>query len=451
MENRSPREIWDAALGELQVQVSKSNFRTWLEKTVGMDYRENRFLVSVPNTFVAEYLENNQKSLIEKTLINLTSQPGVRVTFQVNGAHTYPVPKLMEMPPVPSVPCLGNLNCGYRFDTFTMGNGNRLACAAAQAVAASPGKLYNPLYIYGGVGLGKTHLLHAIGHQVQARHIQVVCMSAEQYTSEFIAAIRSRKTDEFHRRYRSAGMLLIDDIQLIAGKKQTEESFFNTFNELHNSGRQIIIAGDQAPKMIPRLDKRLRSRFEWGLVVDVQPPDIDARLAILQAKASQKNIPFASTVLEYIARRDHHNIRELEGSLNRVIAYSRLLNAAPSVEIASQALGNIGERAPDQPASTSDAIIDAVARNFNLTAADLKSGKRDKETSFARRIAMYLLRQNNGCSLASIGASLGGRDPSAVTAACKKVSQEIASDSHAQRRLHEIQKQLNFYPIKSNR
>jgi chromosomal replication initiator protein len=444
MYTSSPREIWDAALGELQVQVSKSNYRTWLEKTVGLEYQNNRFVVSVPNTFIAEYLGRNQRSLIEKTLINLTSRPDVRVTFQVNGAHKPPVPQLLEIPGVLLLPCIGSLNCKYSFDNFKVGKGNRLAYAAAQGVASSPGKLYNPLYIFGGVGLGKTHLLHAIGQQTRSNQVQVACISAEQYTSEFISALRNKKTEEFHHRYRYADMLLIDDIQFIAGKKQTEESFFHTFNQVHNAARQIVITGDQPPKLIPQLDKRLCSRFEWGLVTDIQPPDFDTRLSILQAKAAYKNISLLLEVLEFIARRDHDNVRQLEGSLNRVIAYARLLNAAPSIEIASQALENIGDREPTLP-TTAEAVIDAVARSFNLTAADLKSSKRDKETSFARRIAMYLLRHDHSCSLAHIGATLGDRDPSAVTTACKKVNKELIDDSHAKHKIREIQKLLNSY------
>ncbi|MFQ6122793.1 MAG: DnaA ATPase domain-containing protein, partial [Dehalococcoidales bacterium] len=240
---RSAREIWDAALGELQIQVSKPNYRTWLEKTAGLNYEDNHFVVSVPNTFVAEYLDKNQRSLIEKTLISLTSSPDIKVAFQVDGRYKNSESVGgVEWKTSPATQTDSpRFKPNYVFDSFTVGHCNRLAYVAAQVVAQNPGYSYNPLFIYGGVGLGKTHLLHAIGHVALANHIKVICVSAEQFTNEFVNAIREKKTDEFQKKYRSAGMLLIDDIHFIIGKEQTEESFFHTFNELHNANRQIVI------------------------------------------------------------------------------------------------------------------------------------------------------------------------------------------------------------------
>jgi chromosomal replication initiator protein len=443
MENRPAREIWSAALGELQIQVSKSNYRTWLEKTVGLEYRNDHFIISVPNTFIAEYLDRNQRSVIEKTLIHLTSSPEVRVSFQVDGKYRNSSNGHNEDQTILNqAPADTSFNPKYVFDSFVVGDGNRLAHASASAVAQNPGKIYNPLYIHGGVGLGKTHLLYAIAHLAQSRHIQVICVSAEQFTSEFVSAVRRKKIDDFHQKYRHAGMLLLDDIQFIGGKKQTEESFFHTFNYLHNANRQIVVTSDQPPKGIPLLDKRLRSRFEWGLVVDIQPPGPKTRQAILQSKIQQRGINISDDVLEFIASRGQQNIRELEGSLNRVTAFARLLNAQPSLELAEEAIANIGSRERIVAKGDHSPVIDAVAASFGLKPDDLRSSKRDKETSLARRVAMFLLRQKAGCSLAQVGALLGDRDPSAVTNACKKLSVELSGNRELKRKLAEIQETI---------
>ena len=442
MEIRSAREIWDAALGELQVQISRSNYRTWLEKTAGLEYQNDHFVVSVPNTFIAEYLDRNQRSLIEKTLIHLTSSPEIQVAFQVNGRYHNSSNGHSEAPGLlpPALPGATQFNSKYVFDSFIVGDSNRLAHAAAQSVATDPGRIYNPLYIYGGVGLGKTHLLHAIAHLARSKHIQVIYISAEQFTNEFVSAVRQKKMEDFNLRYRQAGMLLIDDIHFISGKKQTEESFFHTFNALHDANRQIVITGDLPPKAITLLDKRLRSRFEWGLVADIQPPDLETRQAILQEKARQKEINITKDVLEFIAGQGQQNIRELEGLLNRVTAFAQLFNSPPTLELATHSIANIGSRESEIDSGTPGLIINAVTHSFNLKPGDLKSSQRDKETSLARRFAMYLLRQENGCSLAQVGALLGNRDPSSVTNACKKLSAELNNNKSLKRRLVEIQK-----------
>ncbi len=445
METKSAREIWGAALGELQVQISRSNYRTWLEKTEGLDYQGDRFVISVPNTFIAEYLDRNQRSLIEKTLIHLTSSPEMRVSFQVNGRNHHSSNGHSADPaflaPAPSDP--NQLNPNYVFDNFVVGNGNQLAYAAARSVAMNPGKIYNPLCICGPVGLGKTHLLHAIGQLAQARHIQVICVSAEQFTNEFVSAIRQKKVDDFNRKYRHAGMLLIDDIHFIGGKKQTEESFFHTFNSLFNANRQIVFTSDQPPKAIALLDKRLRSRFESGLVADIQSPDQETRQAILRAKASKREMDIADDVLEFIAGQGQQNIRELEGLLNRVTAFAKLLNSPPTLELAAKAVVNIGSRERVTNSSAHSRVINAVAQAFDLKPEDLKGSRRDKETSLARRVAMYLLRQENGCSLAQIGALLGDRDPSSVTVGSKKLAAELVHDKSIKHKLADIQKILN--------
>ncbi|MBA7644536.1 Chromosomal replication initiator protein DnaA [subsurface metagenome] len=446
MEAGSAQQIWETALGELQIQVNKPNYRTWLEKTAGLSYQDNQFVVGVPNTFVAEYLDKNQRSLIEKTLIGLTGRD-TKVLFQVDARHqnssgSYSV----REEPRP------RFNSKYTFDSFVTGSCNRLAYAAALGVAENPGSSYNPLFIYGGPGLGKTHLLHAIGHAALANHIQVLYVSSEQFTNEFIKAIQERKTEEFRNKYRSLDMLLIDDIHFITGKEQTEESFFHTFNELHDNNRQMVITSDRSPKAMPLyktkrrayvpVEERLCSRFEWGLIVDIQPPDFETRLAILQAKAKQRGQDVALDVLEFIAQRIQQNIRELEGSLNRVIAYAKLLKALVTPEIAAQALEDIATKRPKGASITPALVIEAVASSFQLATIDIKSRKRDKETALARQVAMYLIRQETNSPLAQIGRELGGREPITVSSACKKIANTINNNAYLRQKILDIQQNL---------
>jgi chromosomal replication initiator protein len=440
---RTAKEIWEIALGDLQVQVSKPNYRTWFSKTIGLSYQDNQFTIGVPNTFAAEYLEKNQRALIEKSLSGLTS-PGVQVVFQVNGKSHHLPSAADSTPAIPTIPpAFTRLNPDYVFDSFVEGNGNQLARAAALSVAQNPGHGYNPLFIHGGAGLGKTHLLHAIGQSAIANHINVICTSAEQFTNEFVTALRERTTEEFRNKYRSIGMLLVDDIQFIGGKEQTEESFFHTFNELHNTNRQIVITSDCPPKSMPLLEERLRSRFEWGLIVDIQPPDYETRLAILQSKARQKGVSVPMEVLEFIAREMQSNIRVLEGSLNRVLAFAKLLRATPTLEVASKALGDIASKGFVPDKITPSLIIDAVADCFQLSKDAMLGRKRDKDTTLARRLAMYLIRQETNCSLAQIGHELGNRDAAAVTTACKKIANDINISPFLKRKVRVIKRHIH--------
>ena len=431
MEARSAKEIWEAALGELQIQVTKPNYRTWLEKTKGLSYHNNQFVVGVPNTFVAEYLDKNQHSLIEKTLIGLTKSD-IEVLFHVSPREENP-PTTIQQTTHPVC------NSKYTFDSFIVGSSNRLAHAAALSVAESPGRSYNPLFIYGGVGLGKTHLLHAVYHMAQANNIKVLYVSAEQFTNEFITAIREKSTEEFRSKYRSVDMLLIDDIHFISGKEQTEESFFHTFNELYNANRQIVITSDRPPKSMPLVEDRLCSRFEWGLIVDIQPPDFDTRLGILQSRAEEEGENVALDVLEFIAHRIQHNIRELEGSLHRAIAYAKLFRALLTPELAAQALEDIASKGAKSAFITPTLVIKIVANSFQLTPSDLKSRKRDKETALARQVAMYLIKQTTNCSLAQIGLELGGREHSTVIHAYQKIANDIDNSPYLRRKILDIQ------------
>jgi chromosomal replication initiator protein len=442
-EIRTAKQIWETALGELQIQVNKPNYRTWLEKTAGLDYEDDQFIIGVPNTFVAEYLDRNQRSLIEKVLTGIVHHE-IQIEFQVNSSQPNPVirqvsPKKSTSSQQASLPLL---NPKYTFGSFVVGSCNRLAYAAALGVVQNPGQSYNPLFIYGKGGLGKTHLLQAIGHTALANHMKVLYVSAEQYTNELMNAIKERKTELFRSKYRSVDMLLVDDVQFFAGKELTGENFFHTFDSLHSLNRQIAITSDRPPKNIPLLPDRLRSRFEWGLVTDIQMPDFETRLSILQAKARHERANISADVLELIALQIQQNIRVLEGSLNRIIAYSKLIRTMLTPELAARALTDIADNEPKTAAVTPNLIIEAVINSFQLTPSDLKGRKRDEATALARQVAMYLIRQETDYSLAEVGQELGGRSPATVSHAYQKIANDINNSPSLRRKIFEIQQQI---------
>jgi len=442
MEPHSAQQLWKAALGELQIQVNKANYHTWLRNTSGLSYQDQHFVVGVPNTFVAEYLEKNQRSLIEKILTSLVHEE-IQVEFEVSN-HQPNAPSSNHRPEKhvpPQQASLPLFNPRYTFDSFVVGSGNQLAYVAALRVAQSPGQSYNPLFIYGAAGLGKTHLLHAIGHTALANSIRVLYVSAEQYTNDLMNALREKKTDDFRNKYRSVDMLLVDDVQFFSGKEQTGESFFHTFDELHNASHQIAITSDRPPKAITSVSERLRSRFEGGLVTDIQPPDFETRLTILQTKAQREGVNLSLEVLELIARQIEQNVRVLEGSLNRVIAYAKLVQTMLTPELAARALKDIGE--PQTGAITPGVIIGAVANSFHLTPSALQGRQRDKEIVLARRVAMYLIRNETHCSVARIGKEMGGRDAAAVSNACRKVTSDLETSPYLKRKLQEIQQAIH--------
>jgi chromosomal replication initiator protein len=439
---RSAQEIWEAALGELQLQINKPNYQTWLQGTEGIEFRDGHFYIGTPNTFIAEYLEKNQRSLIEKTLIGLIKSK-VTAHFQVSSVQPEPTDGYAYRETPQAIDShISAFNPKYTFESFVVGSSNQLAYAAAQAAAQNPGEGYNPLFIYGGSGLGKTHLLQAIGHSLQAKNASVLYVSGEQFTNEFIDAIRHKKTDEFRNKYRSVDALMVDDIQFISGKEQTEESFFHTFNELHNSNRQIIVTSDKLPQSLPGMEERLRSRFEWGLTVDIQPPDLETRMAILQAKAEQSDTEIALDVLELVAQQARRNIRELEGSLNRIIAYAKLLRSQITREVATKALTNINGKNEPCGQESHIKLLNAVADCFQLDPETITGPRRDKEVALARQVSMYLLKQQDGYSLSEIGRLIGGRTPSTVSHACEKIEQDIENSPVLKRKVMDIQSSL---------
>lgn len=448
MKERSARETWEAVLGELQLQLTKTNYDTWLKDTLGLSYQGDQFVVGVPSPFAVEWLQRRLHSLIKKTIIGITGH-NLDVSFEIcAGEHSTAArvkPKTRSSPsaslPINRKINLSPFNPRYTFDSFIVGNCNRLAHAAAMGVAEKPGRVYNPLFIYGGVGLGKTHLLHAIGHFLLAGKIRVLYVSTEQFTNEFIKSIRERKTEEFRQKYRGVDVLLVDDIHFIIGKEQTQEGFFHTFNDLHNANRQIVITSDRPPKSMPLLEDRLRSRFGWGLIADIQPPDLETRIAILQAKAEEQRVGVPQEVLDFIGRKVQRSIRELEGSLNRVLAFARLTKTPLTIKLATQALADL----PDSAARRSLApasIIATVAKYFDLDEQALAAKRRDKQTALARHIAVYLIREETGCSFTEIGRQLGGRDHSAILRGCDKIALEINTSPQLRGDILEIREML---------
>ena len=343
----------------------------------------------------------------------------------------------------------GVLNPRYTFNSFITGKSNQLAHAASLAVAENAGHVYNPLFLYGGVGLGKTHLMHAVGHIGEAAGLNVLYVTSEKFTNEIINAIRFQKTEEFRAKYRQIDILLVDDIQFIAGKESTEEEFFHTFNSLHSANKQIVVTSDRPPKAIPSLQDRLRSRFEWGLLADIQPPEYEHRLAILRSKAESLRFAVPSAVIEYVARPECSSVRELEGALNRVIAYATLHDAALSIELAVQALeslyGNsqsVARPAISRTMLTARAVLDGVCRYYNVEVERMQSKQRDREIVWPRQVAMYLMREETDASLLQIGSALGGRDHTTIIHGCEKVRVEMARDEHLRREVADVLESL---------
>ncbi len=482
------KQVWRAALGELQVSLSPANFETWLRDTALVEVDDTRFRISVPNGFAKDWLESRYRSLISQTLGRIVGY-GVQVDFIVSAADPseggldgdgrdrgdadsddgsggrVPVgvgvgtaavgaellargaesaartavasPQVRVEPGrVGGEGGTSNINPRYTFANFIVGSANRLAHAASLSVAERPGHAYNPLFLYGGVGLGKTHLMHAIGNQVAAKfpRKRVVYATSEKFTNEFITSIQQGKIDEFRARYRRIDLLLIDDIQFIADKERTQEEFFHTFNAIHEDGKQIVLSSDRPPKAILTLEERLRSRFEWGLIADLTAPDLETRIAILRAKAEEGAVPISSDVIEFIARKVVSNIRELEGALNRIVAYASMGAMPISIELAQAVLSNVLYN-PKKRQITPERIAKAVSEYYGVALEQLKGQKRDKAIVVPRQIAMFLMREETDVSLLRIGAELGNRDHSTVLHACDKITRESAGNDELRREI----------------
>lgn len=439
--NFNIHEIWDQTLSLIKTELTEVSFNTWLKTIKPLSIDNNKIILSVPNDFNKEILENRYMSLIANALHQVTSIK-LEPSFIIEGEKVISSEtneKQNGLQPLDAP----QLNQKYVFDEFVIGNSNRFAHAASLAVAESPAKAYNPLFIYGGVGLGKTHLMHAIGHYVLSQNpaAKVVYVSSEKFTNELINSIKDDKNVEFRNKYRNVDILLVDDIQFIAGKERTQEEFFHTFNALYENSKQIIVSSDRPPKEIPTLEDRLRSRFEWGLITDIQAPDFETRIAILRKKAETEGIIVPNEVFEFIAKKIKSNIRELEGALTRIVAYSSLTNREITVDLSSEALKDIiSSSRPKQ--ITVNLIKDVVSQYYNIRTEDFNSKRRTRSISYPRQIAMFLSRELTDLSLPKIGEEFGGRDHTTVIHAYEKISKDIDKDIDLSSKIEQIKKEI---------
>lgn len=442
-------DLWNRALKEIEKKLSKPSFETWLKSTKAHSLQKDTLVITAPNDFARDWLESRYLDLISETIYNLIGEElTIKVIIPQNQSEeefelNTPTKKFQKNDEEQIDLPQNMLNPKYTFDTFVIGSGNRFAHAASLAVAEAPAKAYNPLFIYGGVGLGKTHLMHAIGHYVidHNPNAKVVYLSSEKFTNEFINSIRDNKAVDFRNKYRSVDVLLIDDIQFLAGKEQTQEEFFHTFNTLHEESKQIVISSDRPPKEIPTLEDRLRSRFEWGLITDITPPDLETRIAILRKKAKAEGLDISNEVMLYIANQIDTNIRELEGALIRVVAYSSLINKDINADLAAEALKDIIPSSKPKIITILE-IQKIVGQHYNIKLEDFKAKKRTKSVAFPRQIAMYLSRELTDFSLPKIGDEFGGRDHTTVIHAHEKITKLLQSDTQLQNQIKEINDKL---------
>lgn len=439
---------WQAALGQLQMELPRATYDTWVRDAELLTYEDGSYIIGVKNAYARDWLDDRLLTTVKRTLAGISGRT-VEVRFVVwqgedAGVEEGDKPEGLGQPDHEGAKegaagGRSGLSPRYSFENFVVGPSNRLAHAAAMAVAESPSRAYNPLFLYGGVGLGKTHLLHAIGQACCDRGLRVLYVSSEEFTNDMINAIRAHTTDTFRERYRQIDLLLIDDIQFIAGKESTQEEFFHTFNTLHGHEKQIVISSDRPPKALVTLEERLRSRFEWGLTADIQAPDFETRLAILRSKAERADRQVESALLEIIAHQIQSNIRELEGALTRVLAYADLSGVDLDREVVENALADF---VPKGDALTAEQIIHVVANQFGVDEDRMLSRDRSRDVAFPRQVAMFLIREETRDSLPEIGKSLGGRDHTTVMYGCDKISELIETDDGIRRQVMAIREAL---------
>lgn len=452
-------KLWQAVLGEIELSVSRGSFVTWFKNTRLLRHKDEVLVIGVPNVFIKQQLERKFNQLITDTLAKNGVKPE-RIEYKIHSAITLPKkteeePLLLDNPsaspvekaqPRPAPTTLTHtyrqgLNERYTFETFIVGSGNELAYAACQAIAQSPGAKYNPLFIYGGVGIGKTHLIQAVGNAVLANNpnAHVVYVSTEQFVQEFLDAIRYKKNTDFAGFYRSADVLIIDDIQFIAGKEKTQDEFFHTFNALHQANKQIILSSDKPPGEIPTLEDRLRSRFAWGMSIDMQTPDFETRCAIVQTKAGSHEVTLPQPVVEYLANLVQTNIRELEGALNQLLAFCEMRGLEPDLSIATSLLG-AGKTRPKHLSAKQ--IIERTAKHFQVPLEDMLGPKRDKDIVVPRQIAMYMLRSELHLSFPKIARELGRKDHTTAIHSVEKIEKEISYDADIKTAINDIKERL---------
>jgi chromosomal replication initiator protein len=426
LQNGTATNTWDDILGKIQKKVSSHSFSTWFKPTEYVGEDASSISVRVPNSWFAEWLRTNYSDLLQDALREL-GRPGVSVDFQ---PETQPVvteaSHARSEPEAPSG-LRSKLNPKYTFNSFVVSSCNQFAHAASLAVAEQPSSGYNPLYIYGGVGLGKTHLMQAIGNQLSGGgQKRMHYVSSEEFMNQLINAIRFENTLDFKKRYRNVDVLLIDDIQFLAGKERTQEEFFHTFNALYDAQKQIVITSDVTPRQIPTLEERLRSRFEWGLIADIQPPDLETKIAILRKKAARDSSVVPDDVCLFIASNCQSNIRELEGAFNKVVAYAKMSGREITLDLARETLRDF--LPSESPAATIDSIMKLVSNYYNMPVSDLKAKNNSQQIAFPRQIAMYLCKKLTDCSLPEIGRRFGGKHHSTVIHAIKKIEKKRAQE-----------------------
>jgi chromosomal replication initiator protein len=438
------QQAWQATIGQLQMEMPKASFDTWVKNALLVKHEENKFIISVQNAYARDWLDSRLNTKITR-LLSGTMSADQSVEFIVGQIEekTQPVQAAKEPDDTGYVPMSRTsttaFNPRYSFDNFVVGASNRLAHAASLAVAENPARAYNPLFLYGGVGLGKTHLLQAIGARAQERGLNVLYVSSEEFTNDLINSIRTHTTAAFRERYRQIDVLLIDDIQFIAGKESTQEEFFHTFNTLHGQDKQIVITSDRPPKAMLTLETRLRSRFEGGLIVDVQLPDVETRIAILKSKADRARRQVDQHIMELIAQQVQSNIRELEGALTRVLAFADLSGMPLDEKLVSVALADM---LPDHENFDPESIVREVARSFNIPMERIMGRDRSREVALPRQVAMYLIREEGNYSLPQIGAALGGRDHTTIMYGCEKVADLMERDDRLRRQVYQIREKL---------
>lgn len=450
-------DLWQAVLGEIELSVSRGSFVTWFKNTRMLRHKDNVLVIGVPNVFIKQQLERKYNDMVLETLAKNGIVPE-RVEYKIHsginqqkrneeepmilGAQPATTPQnVQQLTTTLTHSYRQGLNERYTFDSFIVGSGNELAYAACQAIAHSPGTKYNPMFVYGGVGIGKTHLVQAVGNEVLAKNpsARVVYASTEQFVQEFVDALRFKKTTDFAKHYRSADVLIVDDMQFIAGKEKMQEEFFHTFNALHQANKQIIISSDKQPKEIPTLEERLRSRFAWGMTIDMQNPDFETRCAIIQTKAQHHNVVLPQPVVEYLSNLVQSNIRELEGALNQLLAFCEMRGLAPDINIATSLLGSSKTRAKHISAKQ---IIERTAKYFQLPMEDMLGPKRDKDIVVPRQIAMYMLRSELHLSFPKIARELGRKDHTTAIHSVDKIEKEVNYDTEIKTAIHEIKEKL---------
>jgi chromosomal replication initiator protein len=443
--NNNIDEIWIEVLSIIKEDLNEVSFSTWFKPIKPISLVNNIAYLMAPEEFLRDMLAKRYITLLKNAFSYILNNENMEVKILIPGEEIEEKTKTvknkrnkftMENGSIPS------LNPKYKFDSFIIGNSNRFAHAASLAVAESPASAYNPLFLYGGVGLGKTHLMHAIGHYISQNNpdANILYVTSEKFTNDLINSIKDDKNDEFRNKYRKIDVLLVDDIQFIAGKERTQEEFFHTFNTLHGDNKQIIISSDRPPSEIPTLEDRLRSRFEWGLTADVQPPDLETRIAILRKKAEDENYGVSNEVIDYIANNIQSNIRKLEGALIRLYAYSSLTNKEVTIDLAQEALKHL--ISDKHKVVTIEIVKNSVSNYFDISIADLNSKKKPKSISYPRQVAMYLIRKHTSHSLPKIGEEFGGRDHSTVLHACKKIERELQDSIELKKQIEDLEAEL---------